>query len=114
FIFPSSSAHRHLHSFPTRRSSDLTELFDTYKRTNYLGGRLKYQFENYDDTQEPTIGFGFSLLYGNRFFTDDLNKNHQYIKSKLNFVVPLSNNKKLTWSSTYLLETVFGNQYHFY
>lgn len=92
----------------------LTGLFDTYKRTNYLGGRLKYQFENYDDTQEPTIGFGFSLLYGNRFFTDDLNKNHQYIKSKLNFVVPLSNNKKLTWSSTYLLETVFGNQYHFY
>ena len=92
----------------------LTELFDTYKRTNYFGGRLKYQFENYDDIQEPTIGLGFSLLYGNRFFTDDFDKNHQYLKSKLNFVVPISNNKKLTWSSTYLVEKVFGSHYHFY
>lgn len=92
----------------------ITELKDTYDRSNFIGGRLKYQFENYDDTQEPTTGLGFMFLYGTRFFTDDFNKSHHYLNSKLNFVVPISNNKKLTWSSTYAFEKIFGTDYHFY
>ncbi|MBA5791849.1 metallophosphoesterase [Flavobacterium sp. xlx-214] len=92
----------------------LTHLFDTYTRQHFVGGRLKYQFENYDNIQEPTVGLGFMVLYGARFFADDFDKSHQYLNSKLNFVVPISNNKKLTWSSTYLFEKIFGNDYHFY
>lgn len=92
----------------------LTELNDTYQRTNYLGSRIHYKFTNYDNLQEPTTGLGFSLLFGNRFFTDKLSQNHHYLNSKLNFVVPLSENKKLTWSSTNAVEMIFGSKYHFY
>ncbi|HLV51054.1 MAG TPA: metallophosphoesterase, partial [Flavobacterium sp.] len=91
----------------------VTQLNDSYNRTDYLGARLQYQFENYDDHYEPTIGLAFSLLYGTRFLTDDFEQNNQYLRSKLNFVVPLTGNKKLTWSSSYLAEKVFGT-YHFY
>lgn len=91
-----------------------TQLNDSYNTTDFVGTRLKYQFENYDNTQEPTVGLGFMLLFGNRFFVDDFDKTHQYLNSKLNFVVPISNDKKLTWSSTYLLEKIFGDDYHFY
>ncbi|WCM43097.1 metallophosphoesterase [Flavobacterium sp. CBA20B-1] len=92
----------------------LINLFDTYTRTDFVGTRIKYQFENYDNTQEPTVGLGFMLLFGNRFFVEDFSKTHQYLNTKLNFVTPISNNKKLTWSSTYTLEKVFGNDYKFY
>lgn len=92
----------------------LTVLFDTYTRKHFLGARLKYQFENYDNEQEPTVGLGFMTAFGTRFYMDDFKKGHQYLNSKLNFVVPISNNKKLTWSSTYLFEKIFGNDYHFY
>src|SRR5690606_32219898 len=92
----------------------LTELFDTYKRTNYYGARFKYAFENYDDLQEPTLGFGFSLLFRHRFILNNTNQNNQYLQSKLNFVVPLTNNKRFTWSSTHVTEMIFGNDYHFY
>src|SRR5690606_8232434 len=68
-----------------------TQLNDSYNTTDFVGTRLKYQFENYDNTQEPTVGLGFMLLFGNRFFVDDFNKTHQYLNSKLNFVVPISN-----------------------
>ncbi len=91
-----------------------TKLNDSYNTTDFVGARLKYQFENYDNQQEPTVGLGFMLLFGNRFFVDDFNKTHQYLNSKLNFVVPISNDKKLTWSSTYVLEKIFGDDYHFY
>lgn len=92
----------------------LTQLNDSYNRSDFVGARLKYQFENYDNIQEPTVGLGFMLLFGNRFFVDDFSKSHQYLNSKLNFVVAISNDKKLTWSSTYSLEKIFGNDYHFY
>src|SRR5690606_7107833 len=90
-----------------------TELADSYNRTDYLGARLNYAFANYDDHYEPTTGLAFSLLYGTRFLKDNFEQNNQYLRSKLNFVVPLSKNKKLTWSSSYLAEKVFGT-YHFY
>ncbi|WLD24985.1 metallophosphoesterase [Flavobacterium dauae] len=92
----------------------LTHLFDTYTRKHFLGARLKYQFENYDNDQEPTVGLGFMTLFGTRYYMDDFSKSHQYLNTKLNFVVPISNNKKLTWSSTYLFEKIFGDDYHFY
>lgn len=92
----------------------LTHLFDTYTRKHFLGARLKYQFENYDNIQEPTVGLGFMTLFGTRYYMDDFSKSHQYLNTKLNFVVPVSNNKKLTWSSTYLFEKIFGDDYHFY
>ena len=88
-------------------------LDDSYQRTDYLGARLNYAFENYDDRYEPTTGLSFSFLYGIRFHTNDFDKNNSYVRSKLNFVVPLSKNKKLTWSSSYLVEKVSG-PYHFY
>jgi len=92
----------------------LTHLFDTYIRKHFLGARLKYQFENYDNDQEPTVGLGFMTTFGTRFYMEDFRKGHQYLNSKLNFVVPITNNKKLTWSSTYLFEKIFGADYHFY
>lgn len=88
--------------------------FETYLRTNFIGSSIKYKFENYNNGYEPTTGLGFMLLFGSRFFTDDFQSNHQYLNSKLNFVVPLSKNKKVTWSSTYYLEKIFGDKYHFY
>lgn len=91
-----------------------TRLNDSYQRSDFVGTRLKYQFENYDNIQEPTVGLGFMLLFGNRFFADDFSKTHQYLNSKLNFVVPISNDEKLTWSSTFVFEKVFGDDYHFY
>lgn len=92
----------------------ITELNDNYNRNDFVGGRLKYQFENYDNDQEPTTGLGFLLLFGTRFSTENFDRSHQYLNSKLNFVVPISNNKKLTWSSTYAVEKIFGEYYHFY
>lgn len=91
-----------------------SRLKDAYNKTNFLGTRLKYQFENYDNEQEPTVGLGFMLLAGNRFFVDDFKKSHQYLNTKLNFVLPITNDEKLTWSSTYLFEKIFGTNYHFY
>src|SRR5690554_2249379 len=91
----------------------VTELNDSYNRTDYWGARLHYQFENYDNTYEPTTGLAFSFLYGTRFLTDDFEQNNQYLRSKLNFVIPLTRNQKLTWSSSYLVEKVFG-EHHFY
>src|SRR5690606_31630177 len=70
----------------------LTHLFDTYTRKHFLGARLKYQFENYDNIQEPTVGLGFMTLFGTRYYMDDFSKSHQYLNTKLNFVVPVSNN----------------------
>ena len=90
-----------------------TTLNDSYDRTNYMGARIKYAFANYDNAYEPTTGLAFSFLYGTRFLTDDFEQNNQYLRSKLNFVVPLTRDKKLTWSSSYLAEKVFG-EYHFY
>src|SRR5690606_26058250 len=91
----------------------VTELNDSYNRTDYWGARLYYHFENYDNTYEPKTGLSFSFLYGTRFLTDDFEQNNQYLHSKLNFVIPLTRNQKLTWSSSYLVEKVFGS-YHFY
>lgn len=92
----------------------IADLNDSYNRTNYAGARLQYEFENYDSSSEPTTGLAFSFLFGTRFLTDDFNQNNQYLRSKLNFVVPFTQNKKLTWSSSYLVEKVFGKDYHFY
>ena len=92
----------------------ITDLNDSYNRANYWGARLQYQFENFDNKNEPTTGLAFSFLYGTRFSTAKFDDNNQYLTSKLNFVVPLSRNKKLTWSSSYLVEKIFGNDYHFY
>ncbi len=90
-----------------------TTLNDSYDRTNYVGARIKYAFANYDNAHEPSTGLAFSFLYGTRFLTDDFEQNNQYLRSKLNFVVPLTRDKKLTWSSSYLAEKVIG-EHHFY
>lgn len=89
------------------------DLNDSYQRTDYYGVRAKYQFSNYDSTQEPTIGLGFSALYGTRFSTEN-SENHQYLQTKLNWVVPLTTDRRLTWSSSYVFEKLFGDDFHFY
>ena len=89
------------------------DLNDSYQRTDYYGARAKYQFSNYDSTQEPTIGLGFSALFGTRFSTEN-SENHQYLQTKLNWVVPLTTDRRLTWSSSYVFEKLFGDDFHFY
>lgn len=89
------------------------DLNDSYQRTDYYGARAKYQFTNYDSTQEPTIGLGFSALFGTRFSTEN-SENHQYLQTKLNWVVPLTTDRRLTWSSSYVFEKLFGDDFHFY
>lgn len=86
----------------------------SYDRIHYLGAQTHYQFKNYDNVQEPTTGLAFDFRYGVRFLTTDWEKNHQYLALKLNFVVPMTLDKKLTWSSSYGLEKLFGDDYHFF
>lgn len=92
----------------------VTALSDTYNRNHYLGARMLYQFSNYDNTQEPTVGLGFSFLGGTRHNLESKKQSHQYIRSKLNWVVPLTKDKRMTWSSSYVFEKLVGDDFHFY
>src|SRR5699024_12544640 len=67
FVFDSYAAPRHLHSFPTRRSSDL----ETYKDSNR-------DFERSLSVQSPFLNGGLFWTGDSTYEKDQMSANHQF------------------------------------
>ncbi|KAF5292556.1 hypothetical protein FQR65_LT20274 [Abscondita terminalis] len=85
-----------------------------YKAQQFGFGKLHYIFKNYNNKSYPTLGFGFDLEYGFKANLKEANVNHNYIDSRLNFVVPLNQKESFAFSSTFLSKIIMGNTYEFY
>lgn len=87
---------------------------EVYKTQHFIGGQLKYEFQHFDNKDNPSIGLAFLLHYGFKTNATDLKDAHQFISSKLNFMLPLNAQQSLVWSSSWLGKTMIGTGYHFY
>ena len=94
--------------------NEIVKKNEVYKTQHFAGGQLKYEFKNYDNPDNPSIGLAFLFHYGFLSNVVDTKENHQFISSKLNFVIPLNEKQSFAWSSTWFVKTLIGNTYHFY
>lgn len=85
-----------------------------YEAQQFGFGKLHYTFKNYNNKSYPTLGFGFDFEYGFKANLKEANVNHNYIDSRLNFVVPLNQKESFAFSSTLLSKIIMGNTYEFY
>ncbi len=87
---------------------------DFFERKFFANLDVKYKFESYDNTINPTRGMLFSLQTGARMNVDNTDRAYGYIIPKLGFYNAITRNRKLVLKTDVIAQVNIGDDFEFY
>ncbi|PKB18289.1 metallophosphoesterase [Flavobacterium sp. 5] len=87
---------------------------NVFDNQQFVGGAIKYSFENYDVPSLPTMGFGFSLAGSWKMNVNDTKANFPTLETKLNFNHKIDADGQLVLATILKSKVLFNNNFEFY
>lgn len=87
---------------------------NVFNNQQFVGGAVKYSFENYDEPSLPTMGFGFSVGSSWKMNVNDTKANFPTFESKINFNHKIDSDGQLVLATILKVKKLFNNNFEFY
>lgn len=87
---------------------------NVFENQNYLGGELKFKYQNRDAEDFPTLGLYSEATAGWKTNLDISDNNFGWLSAKVGFDQKITNKGNLVFQTTFAGKIIIGNNYNFY
>lgn len=80
----------------------------------YVTPKINFDFENYNQPHNPSLGFGFHLETGIKLNLEEIKKDVPYLNTSVNFNFPLDRLGKVVFATMSKAKFIFTDKYEFF
>lgn len=85
-----------------------------FEHQQFVGGKIQYRFENYDNPSNPTLGMGFMVSSAWKMNLKETERNFPELEAKLNFNHKIDKNGKIVLATLFKAKSILNNNFEFY